>query len=48
LPSATARALRKVVGPELTEETLVSAIRRLTKKSSAKVAKDYGVDEASR
>jgi exopolyphosphatase/guanosine-5'-triphosphate,3'-diphosphate pyrophosphatase len=42
----TARALRKVVGPELAEESLLSAIRRLTKKSSAKVAKDYGVDEA--
>jgi exopolyphosphatase / guanosine-5'-triphosphate,3'-diphosphate pyrophosphatase len=42
----TARALRKVVGPELAEESLLSAIRRLAKKSSAKVAKDYGVDEA--
>ena len=42
----TARALRKVVGPELAEETLLSAIRRLAKKSSAKVAKEYGVDEA--
>ncbi len=34
------------MAPELTEESLVSAIRRLAKKSSTKVAKDYGVDEA--
>ena len=41
----TARALRKVVGSELTEETLLFAIGRLSKKSSRKIAKEYGVEE---
>jgi exopolyphosphatase / guanosine-5'-triphosphate,3'-diphosphate pyrophosphatase len=42
----TARALRKLVGEDLDEETLLLAVRRLAKKSSRKIAKDYGVDEA--
>jgi exopolyphosphatase / guanosine-5'-triphosphate,3'-diphosphate pyrophosphatase len=41
----TARALRKVVGNELTEESLLLAIGRLSKKGSKKIAKDYGVPE---
>ncbi|MGZ8794909.1 MAG: Ppx/GppA phosphatase family protein [Gaiellaceae bacterium] len=41
----TARALRKVVGPDLGEETLLLAVRRLSKRSSGKIAKEYGVDE---
>jgi exopolyphosphatase / guanosine-5'-triphosphate,3'-diphosphate pyrophosphatase len=41
----TARALRKVVGDELADETLLLAVRRLSKKSSGKIAKEYGVDE---
>jgi exopolyphosphatase / guanosine-5'-triphosphate,3'-diphosphate pyrophosphatase len=42
----TARALRKVVGDDLADETLLLAVRRLSKKSSGKIAKEYGVDEA--
>jgi exopolyphosphatase/pppGpp-phosphohydrolase len=42
----TARALRKVVGPTLDEETLLLAVRRLSKRSSKKIAKDYSVVEA--
>jgi exopolyphosphatase/pppGpp-phosphohydrolase len=41
----TARALRRVVGNELTEESLLLAIGRLSKKTSKKIAKDYGVAE---
>jgi exopolyphosphatase/guanosine-5'-triphosphate,3'-diphosphate pyrophosphatase len=41
----TARALRKVVGNELTEESLLLAIGRLSKKASKKIAKEYGVEE---
>jgi exopolyphosphatase/guanosine-5'-triphosphate,3'-diphosphate pyrophosphatase len=41
----TARALRKVVGDELADETLLPAVRRLSKRSSGKIAKEYGVDE---
>jgi exopolyphosphatase / guanosine-5'-triphosphate,3'-diphosphate pyrophosphatase len=41
----TARALRKVVGSELTEESLLLAIGRLSKKASKKIAKEYGVEE---
>jgi exopolyphosphatase/guanosine-5'-triphosphate,3'-diphosphate pyrophosphatase len=41
----TARALRKVVGADLADETLLLAVRRLSKRSSAKIAKEYGVDE---
>jgi exopolyphosphatase/guanosine-5'-triphosphate,3'-diphosphate pyrophosphatase len=42
----TARALRKVVGDDLAEETLLLALRRLSKKSSGKIAKEYGLDES--
>lgn len=42
----TARSLRKVVGDELTDETLLLAVRRLSKRSSRKTAKEYSVDEA--
>ena len=42
----TARALRKVVGDDLGEEALLLAVRRLSKRSSTKIAKEYGVDEA--
>jgi exopolyphosphatase/guanosine-5'-triphosphate,3'-diphosphate pyrophosphatase len=41
----TARALRKIVGDDLGDETLLLAVRRLSKKSSRKIAKEYGVDE---
>jgi exopolyphosphatase/guanosine-5'-triphosphate,3'-diphosphate pyrophosphatase len=41
----TARALRKVVGDGLTDETLLLALRRLSKKASVKIAREYGVDE---
>jgi exopolyphosphatase / guanosine-5'-triphosphate,3'-diphosphate pyrophosphatase len=42
----TARALRKVAGAELDDESLLLAVRRLSKKPAAKVAKEYGLDEA--
>ena len=42
----TARALRKVVGNELTEHSLLLAIGLLSKKASKKIAKEYGVLEA--
>jgi exopolyphosphatase / guanosine-5'-triphosphate,3'-diphosphate pyrophosphatase len=42
----TARALRRVVGNELTEEQLETAVRKLAKRASRKIAKDYGVDQA--
>jgi exopolyphosphatase / guanosine-5'-triphosphate,3'-diphosphate pyrophosphatase len=42
----TARALRRVVGNELTEEQLETAMRKLAKRASRKIARDYGVDEA--
>jgi exopolyphosphatase/guanosine-5'-triphosphate,3'-diphosphate pyrophosphatase len=42
----TARALRKVIGDDLDDETLLLAVRRLSKKSSRKIAKEYGVDES--
>ena len=41
----TARALRKVVGDDLTEESLLLAVRRLAKHPSKKIAKEYGVVE---
>jgi exopolyphosphatase/guanosine-5'-triphosphate,3'-diphosphate pyrophosphatase len=41
----TARALRKVVGETLDNETLLLAVRKLSKHSS-KIAKDYGVVDA--
>jgi exopolyphosphatase/guanosine-5'-triphosphate,3'-diphosphate pyrophosphatase len=42
----TARALRRVVGNELAEAELRTALRRLSKRSSRKLAKEYGVDDA--
>jgi exopolyphosphatase/guanosine-5'-triphosphate,3'-diphosphate pyrophosphatase len=42
----TARALRRVIGNELTEEQLETAVRKLAKRASRKIAKDYGVDQA--
>jgi exopolyphosphatase / guanosine-5'-triphosphate,3'-diphosphate pyrophosphatase len=42
----TARALRRVVGNDLTEEQLETAMRKLAKRASRKIARDYGVDEA--
>jgi exopolyphosphatase / guanosine-5'-triphosphate,3'-diphosphate pyrophosphatase len=42
----TARALRRVAGDELNEETLGAAVRRLAKRAARKIAKEYGVDEA--
>jgi exopolyphosphatase/guanosine-5'-triphosphate,3'-diphosphate pyrophosphatase len=41
----TARGLRRVVGNELTQETLLEAVRRLAKRPSRRIAKDFGVDE---
>ena len=43
--TGTARALRKVIGADLADQTLLLAVRRLSKKSSGKIAKEYGVDE---
>lgn len=40
----TARALRKVVGPTLTEESLAAAARKLSKRSHRAIASDYQVD----
>jgi exopolyphosphatase/guanosine-5'-triphosphate,3'-diphosphate pyrophosphatase len=42
----TARALRKLVGDDLGDETLLLAVRRLSKKPSRKIAREYGLDEA--
>jgi exopolyphosphatase/guanosine-5'-triphosphate,3'-diphosphate pyrophosphatase len=42
----TARALRKVVGEVLDNETLLLAVRRLSKHSSKRIARDYGVVDA--
>jgi exopolyphosphatase / guanosine-5'-triphosphate,3'-diphosphate pyrophosphatase len=42
----TARALRKVAGADLDDESLLLAVRRLSKKPAAKFAKEYGLDEA--
>jgi exopolyphosphatase / guanosine-5'-triphosphate,3'-diphosphate pyrophosphatase len=41
----TARGLRRVVSPELTQETLLDAVRRLAKRPARRIAKDYGVDD---
>jgi exopolyphosphatase/guanosine-5'-triphosphate,3'-diphosphate pyrophosphatase len=41
----TARGLRRVVGAELTQDTLLEAVRRLAKRPSRRIAKDFGVDE---
>jgi exopolyphosphatase/guanosine-5'-triphosphate,3'-diphosphate pyrophosphatase len=42
----SAQSLRRVVGDELTEETLLFAVGRLSKRFSKKIAKEYGVDDA--
>lgn len=42
----TARALRKVVGAELRNESLLRAVRRLSGRSAKKNASDYGLEEA--
>jgi exopolyphosphatase / guanosine-5'-triphosphate,3'-diphosphate pyrophosphatase len=42
----SARALRRVIGNELTEGELLAAARRLAKRTARKNAKDYGVDPA--
>jgi exopolyphosphatase/guanosine-5'-triphosphate,3'-diphosphate pyrophosphatase len=42
----TARALRKVVGPELDEDALAEGRRKLAKRSSRSIASSYGVDRA--
>jgi exopolyphosphatase / guanosine-5'-triphosphate,3'-diphosphate pyrophosphatase len=42
----SARALRRVAGDRLTEDELIAAVRRLSKRRSRKIAKTYGVDEA--
>jgi exopolyphosphatase / guanosine-5'-triphosphate,3'-diphosphate pyrophosphatase len=41
----TARGLRRVVGAELTQETLLDAVRRLAKRPARRIAKDFGVDD---
>jgi exopolyphosphatase/guanosine-5'-triphosphate,3'-diphosphate pyrophosphatase len=42
----TARALRRIVGNELGETELSVALRKLAKRSSREIAKDFGVDRA--
>ncbi len=42
----TARALRKAVGAELTQVSLLVAVRRLSKRGSRRIMKDYGVELA--
>jgi exopolyphosphatase/guanosine-5'-triphosphate,3'-diphosphate pyrophosphatase len=42
----TARALRRVVGAELTQEALLVAVRRLSKRNTRRIAKDFAVDLA--
>lgn len=41
----TARALRRIAGSELTEDALQVAVRRLAKRASRKIAKEYGVGD---
>jgi exopolyphosphatase/guanosine-5'-triphosphate,3'-diphosphate pyrophosphatase len=40
----TARALRRVVGAELSAEALADAVRRLSRRSTRRLSKDLGVD----
>jgi exopolyphosphatase/guanosine-5'-triphosphate,3'-diphosphate pyrophosphatase len=40
----TARALRRVVGGDLTADSLGTAVRRLSKRSTRRLSKDFGVD----
>jgi exopolyphosphatase/guanosine-5'-triphosphate,3'-diphosphate pyrophosphatase len=42
----TARALRKVIGPELDAEALADGAKKLSKRSSRSIASSYGVDRA--
>jgi exopolyphosphatase / guanosine-5'-triphosphate,3'-diphosphate pyrophosphatase len=42
----TARALRKVVGPELDADALAEGTRKLAKRSSREIANSFGVDRA--
>jgi exopolyphosphatase/guanosine-5'-triphosphate,3'-diphosphate pyrophosphatase len=42
----TARALRKVVGPDLDPDTLAEGMNKLAKKSSRSIATSYGLDPA--
>jgi exopolyphosphatase / guanosine-5'-triphosphate,3'-diphosphate pyrophosphatase len=42
----TARALRKLVGPELGPEELATAARRTAKRSARELAKTYGIDRS--
>jgi exopolyphosphatase/guanosine-5'-triphosphate,3'-diphosphate pyrophosphatase len=42
----TARALRKVVGPQLDQESLAEGTRKLAKRSSRAISSSYGVDRA--
>jgi exopolyphosphatase/guanosine-5'-triphosphate,3'-diphosphate pyrophosphatase len=42
----TARALRRIVGNELGEGELAAALRKLAKRSSREIAKDFGLDRA--
>jgi exopolyphosphatase/guanosine-5'-triphosphate,3'-diphosphate pyrophosphatase len=42
----TARALRRVVGSELAEDELAHASRKLIKRSSEEIAREFGVDRA--
>jgi exopolyphosphatase/guanosine-5'-triphosphate,3'-diphosphate pyrophosphatase len=40
----TARALRRVVGDELSRDALATALRRVSKRSTRRLSKDFGVD----
>jgi exopolyphosphatase / guanosine-5'-triphosphate,3'-diphosphate pyrophosphatase len=42
----TARALRKLVGPELGPDELETAARRAAKRSSRELSKEYGIDRS--
>ena len=42
----TARALRRVVGRELDSETLADAVRKLSRRASREIAKEFGVERA--
>lgn len=42
----TARALRKLVGPNLGAEELETAVRRATKRSSRSLSKTYGIEQS--
>jgi exopolyphosphatase / guanosine-5'-triphosphate,3'-diphosphate pyrophosphatase len=42
----TSRALRRIVGNELGEAELATAVRKLSRRSSREIAKEFGVDRA--